>query len=224
MKQVFPFLLTFFLVSSCIEILDDITFNIDGSGTFRYTLNLSSSQVKINSILALDSLDGKKVPSLKDVQDRFVFFSEYLATQEGLSGVRIDTNHSQFIYKIKCDFTNVYALQSGFQNALKATFTQMDNEDLSYDWITWNGNVMIRNVPDIDKMSLPSFKTEDSDLLKKGNYTSITRFETQIDSCDNPNAILSKNQRAVMLRKSAFEVVNNHKVLDNIIYVDSTSK
>ncbi len=224
MKQVIPFLLIFFAVSSCIEILDDITFNTDGSGTFRYTLNLSSSQVKINSILALDSLDGKKVPSLSDIQDRFVFFSEYLAAQEGISNVQIDTNYSKYIFKVKCDFTNVSSLQSGFQNSLQATFKQLENEEMSYKWITWNGNVMTRKVPDIDKMSLPSFKSEDSDLLKKGNYTSITRFENKIDSCNNSDAILSKNQKAVMLRKSVFDVINHHQVMDNIIYADSTSK
>jgi hypothetical protein len=224
MKQTIPFLLIFFVVSSCIEILDDITFNIDGSGTFRYTLNLSSSQVKINSILALDSLDGKRVPSLQDIQDRFVFFSEYLSTQEGISNVQIDTNYSNYICKIKCDFTNVYFLQVGFHNSLQATFKKLEKEEMSYDWITWNGNVLTRKVPDIDKMSLPSFKSEDSDLLKKGNYTSITRFENQIDSCDNPSAILSKNEKAVMLRKSVFDVINHHQVMDNIIYVDSTSK
>lgn len=224
MKQVIPFLLIFFVVSSCIEILDDITFNTDGSGTFRYTLNLSSSQVKINSILALDSLDGKKVPSLEDIQERFVFFSEYLAAQEGISNVQIDTNYSKHIYKVKCDFTDVFALQCGFQNSLQATLSQLESKEMSYKWIIWNGNVMTRKVPDIDKMSLPSFKSEDTDLLKKGNYTSITRFENKIDSCDNPDAILSKNQKAVMLRKSVFDVINHHQVMDNIIYADSTSK
>lgn len=224
MKQTIPFLCVFFVISSCIEILDDITFNLDGSGTFRYTLNLSSSQVKINSILALDSLDGNKVPSLEEIQQKIVFFREHLGAQEGISNVQIDTNYAQYIFKVNCDFINISALQSGFQNSLRATFTKLENEEMSYDWITWNGNVMMRKVPDIDKMTLPSFKSEESDLLKKGNYTSITRFENHVDSCDNPNAILSKNKKAVMLRKSVFDVMNHHKVMDNIIYVDSTSK
>ena len=60
------YLLLFFLiglVTSCIEISDDLTLNNDGSGTLRYKINLSASKVKVNSILALDSLDGKPVPS-----------------------------------------------------------------------------------------------------------------------------------------------------------------
>jgi hypothetical protein len=217
-------LFLFFIISSCIEILDDITFNPDGSGTFKYSLNLSSSQVKINSILALDSLDGKKVPSLEEIHQKLLFFGEHLATQEGISNVQIDTNFAQYIFKIKFDFTDVFVLQSGFQNSIRATFEQLENEEISYDWITWNGGVMIRKVPDINQMSMPSFKSEDSDLLKKGNYTSITRFENHVDSCSNPNAVLSKNHKAVMLRKSVLDVMSDHKVMDNIIYVDSTSK
>ena len=81
---------------------------------------------------------------------------------------------------------------------------------------------MVRKVPDLNKWSIPTIKTEDSELLKKGNYTSITRFENRVNSFENSAAKLSKNERAVMLRKSAFEVFNDHEVMDNIINVDST--
>lgn len=37
-----------FGASSCVEIIDDLTLNEDGSGTFKYTVNLSSSKVKLN--------------------------------------------------------------------------------------------------------------------------------------------------------------------------------
>jgi hypothetical protein len=205
-----------------LEILDDISFNIDGSGTFKYTVNLSSSQVKLNSILALDSIDGKKVPSINEIQEKIEVFAELLSAQEGISNVYIDTNYQQFIFKIQCDFSNVIDLQRGFESSLKETLTQLENEEIAYDWITWDGQVMVRKVPDLDRWSLPSIKTEDSELLKKGYYTSITRFENKVNYFENPAAKLSKNERAVMLRKSAFEVFNDHKVMDNIIHVDST--
>ena len=54
-------IITVFSISSCIEIIDDLTLNSDGTGSFKYTINLSASKIKINSILALDSLDGKKI-------------------------------------------------------------------------------------------------------------------------------------------------------------------
>ena len=103
LKQSFSkFFLFLILFSSCIEILDDIKFNFDGSGTFKYTVNLSSSQVKLNSILALDSLDGKKVPSLSEIQEKIESFGIKLSEEEGISNVQIDTNYTQFIFKIQC--------------------------------------------------------------------------------------------------------------------------
>ena len=222
MKKHLFIILLCLITSSCLEILDDISFNIDGSGTFKYTVNLSSSQVKLNSILALDSIDGKKVPSINEIQEKIEVFGELLSAQEGISNVYIDTNYQQFIFKIQCDFSNVIDLQRGFESSLKETLTQLENEEIAYDWITWDGQVMVRKVPDLDRWSLPSIKTEDSELLKKGYYTSITRFENKVNYFENPAAKLSKNERAVMLRKSAFEVFNDHKVMDNIIHVDST--
>ena len=222
MKKHLSIILLCLITSSCLEILDDISFNIDGSGTFKYTVNLSSSQVKLNSILALDSIDGKKVPSINEIQEKIEVFGELLSAQEGISNVYIDTNYQQFIFKIQCDFSNVIDLQRGFESSLKETLTQLENEEIAYDWITWDGQVMVRKVPDLDRWSLPSIKTEDSELLKKGYYTSITRFENKVNYFENPAAKLSKNERAVMLRKSAFEVFNDNKVMDNIIHVDST--
>lgn len=57
--------------NSCIEIIDDITIKNDGSGTLKYTINLSSSKIKINSILALDSLDGRKIPTIAEIEEKF---------------------------------------------------------------------------------------------------------------------------------------------------------
>ena len=207
---------------SCIEILDDIKFNNDGSGTFKYTVNLSSSQVKLNSILALDSLDGKKVPSLAEIQEKIEEFGTDLSEQEGISNVHIDTNYTQFIFKIQCDFSNVVNLQRGIENSLHKITTKLNGENLSHDWIEYDGQMMVRKVPNLESWSIPTIKTEDSDLLKKGNYTSITRFENRVNYFENATAKLSKNERAVMLRKSAFDVFNDHAVMDNIIYVDST--
>ena len=50
--------------------MDELTIHDDGSGTLKYAINLSSSRVKVNSILALDSLDGKKVPSIEEIKTK----------------------------------------------------------------------------------------------------------------------------------------------------------
>ena len=83
MKKITILLALLFSMASCIEIWDDLTMHNDGSGTLRYKVNLSESKVKVNSILALDSLDGKKVPSIQEISSKVGDFARILDAQTG---------------------------------------------------------------------------------------------------------------------------------------------
>ena len=98
-------------LSSCIEILDDLTIHADGSGTFRYNINLSSNKIKVNSILALDSLDGQKVPKIEDIKEKVQLFIKTLDAQNGISNVKIEENYTDFIFKFS--FLSVLNLSVG---------------------------------------------------------------------------------------------------------------
>ena len=112
MNRVFYlFILIVFFLSSCIELIDDLTIHNDGSGTFKYIMNLSSSKIKVNSILALDSIDGKKVPSMAEIKTKLMSFAANLKTQPGISNVSMQINDFDLIvnllyilYKIYCNY------------------------------------------------------------------------------------------------------------------------
>ena len=93
--------------------MDELTIHDDGSGTFKYAINLSSSRVKVNSILALDSLDGKKVPSIEEIKTKVSLFKKTLSLQNGISNISISENYTDFIFKFECNFTNIDLLQEG---------------------------------------------------------------------------------------------------------------
>jgi len=57
--------------------MDELTIHDDGSGTLKYAINLSSSRVKVNSILALDSLDGKNFQVLKKLKQKFLCLKKH---------------------------------------------------------------------------------------------------------------------------------------------------
>jgi len=118
------FILTIAILSSCIEISDDLTLNNDGSGTLRYKINLSASKVKVNSILALDSLDGKPVPSKAEISAKINEFVRLLDAQVGISNVLVEENYTDFIFKFSCDFSSVRNLQDG----IKLSIAQLSND------------------------------------------------------------------------------------------------
>jgi hypothetical protein len=204
-----------------VEILDDLTVNLDGSGTFKYTINLSSSKVKVNSILKLDSLDGKKVPKLPEIKSRINEFKLALAKQPGISNVKIETNDVEFIVKLQCDFSNLINLQEGIKNAILSFNSELlNNESINHNWVSINGNKLVRAVPNLSLKRLSEIKQGDLDLLKTGTYTTISRFAKTVQKTDNTSASISKSGMAVMLKANMYSLTKNPKLLENTIYLN----
>jgi hypothetical protein len=205
------------LFTSCIEIWDDLTLNNDGSGTLRYKINLSESKVKVNSILALDSLDGKPVPSKAQISAKINEFVRILDAQVGISNVLVEENYTDFIFKFSCDFSSIRNLQDG----IKLSIAQISNEKLTTAadqfWLSWDGNTLVRSIPSYVTQQIKNYKLEDAEQLKEGVYTSIARFERPVASFENKLGTLSKNQMAVMVRTNTFELKENQHLLDNTI-------
>lgn len=215
----FGFILIILSFTSCIEIIDDISIKNDGSGTLKYTINLSSSKVKINSILALDSIEGKKVPTITEIEEKIISFKNNLEKKAGISNVSVEYNFSDYIFKLQCDFSSVSALQTALKEAIQEESKEKNIPELEEIWLVWDGQKLVRSIPEIAVKKTKDFKQEDIDLMKLGNYTSISRFERTVDKFDNTSATLSKNKMAVMIRTNPFALTQNSDILENIIYL-----
>jgi hypothetical protein len=213
------FLLLFVGLSSCIEIIDDLTLNADGSGTFKYHINLSSSKVKVNSILALDSLNGRKVPSLEEIKSRIEKVSQQLRSQHGITSVEVDANYTDFILKLSFDFTSLEALQEGVKTVIKAESGDKQLTQIDHEWVSFENNQLKRSIPQITLKQSKELDEADRDLLKTGTYTSITRFGKEIGSFENKDAMLSKNKRAILLKTDPYTLMQRPDMLDNTIYL-----
>jgi hypothetical protein len=216
---VLPLLLT---LSSCIEIIDDLSIKSDGSGTLKYTVNLSSSKVKVNTILALDSIDGKKVPSITDVKQKIDQFIKTLDAQNGISNVKVDANYTDFIFKFQCDFTNVTLLQDGLKQSIVILSKEKSIPELEHNWLSWDGNKLVRSIPEITGKKIKEIEQSDIELLKKGTYTSITRFDKAVERFENQSAQLSKSKMAVMVKTDTYRLKENQEILENTIYLTSS--
>ena len=219
-------LLTFLLLvfslfglTSCIEIIDDVTVNNDGSGSLKYTINLSASKVKINSILALDSLEGRPVPSKEELEERIVSFKKKLASKTGISNVVVESNFEDYIFKLSCDFASVQALQHAVKEVVMEETKEKNLEGMDHDWLLWDGNKLSRSIPEITLDRTRNLKPEDAELLKQGNYTSITRFQRPVEKFENTSAVLSKNRLAVMVKTNPYLLTQDNDLLENTIYL-----
>jgi hypothetical protein len=198
--------------SSCVEIIDDLTINSNGSGKLNYSINLSQSKTEINSYLSLDYFDGKKVPSRDELRNKIYLFRDKLESKEGVSNCKVTIDESNYIIKFSCDFNSISQLQNG----IKEVISEMSGIEKSNDvWITHNGDTTSRIIPTFVK----DFKVNDEHKLKllDGVYISITRFSKVVKSYSNENTILSANKRFTMNRVNTLDLVNDPSILDNQI-------
>jgi len=199
--------------------MDELTIHDDGSGTLKYAINLSSSRVKVNSILALDSLDGKKVPSIEDIKTKVSLFKKTLSLQNGISNISISENYVDFIFKFECDFTSIDLLQEGLRKTFSITLNDKSILASDFSWLFWDSKVLERSVPSIATNKLNGITENDLSLLKTGTYTSITRFDRGVERFENPLSKLSKDKKALMLRTDTYSLKEKHTLLENTIYL-----
>lgn len=224
MKKILFLTIILFSFSSCIEIIDDLTLNSDGSGTFKYVVNLSASKIKVNSVLALDSLDGKKVPSIAEIKDLIKEYQTKIEAKEGISNVKVESDFTNFILKFQCDFTNVAVLQKAIREIVIEKDKQQEFKEINHTWLTWDGTKLSRSVPSLTTQSTQKLKQEDIDKLKEGSYISITRFDKAIEKSDNPLAKISPSKLACMIKTNPHALVNNLSLLENTIYLSAIKK
>lgn len=220
-KLIFLLLVSLFSLGSCIEIFDDLTIHNDGTGTFKYNINLSSSKLKVNSVLALDSLNGKKVPSIEEIKNEIARFKTTFESKSGISNVTVESNFTDFIFKFKCDFSNVSVLQTAIKEVISEENLLKDVESLSHDWISWEGQKLIRDIPEITINKTKDLTANEIELLGQGKYTSITRFDRAIEKFDNPAAKLSASKMAIMIQTNTYSLLQNTKLLENTIYLST---
>ena len=220
MKYIFACLVLMLTLNSCVDIFDEIIVHNNGSGTYKYTVNMSASKVKINSILALDSIDGKKVPSLEEIKSKIALYSSKLEEKEGISNVAVDANYDDFVFKFSCDFTSVTALQNAIRDIIKEESNDKNNPLFNENWLSWDGKQLVRSIPNF-QTPLNKLKPEDQEALKKGKYIAVSRFDKPIAKCDNSNAQISPTKTAVMVKSTAFAVATNPSLLKNTIQLEN---
>jgi hypothetical protein len=218
-RIIFYFSVLFFSLVSCIDIFDDLTIHNDGTGTYKYSVNLSASKLKINSILALDSLDGKKIPSIIEIQDEINRVEKLFKEKEGIKNVSIETDFVNFLFKFQCDFDSLSALESAVKSILKSENWVKNIEDLTPTWFDQNENKFSRIIPDITIKRGRELNPTEIDLLSAGKYRSITRFDRKIEKFENETAMLNPDKTAIALQTNIYSLINNSKLLENTIYL-----
>lgn len=201
-----------FILTSCFELIEDLTVNNDGSGNLKVKLNMSASATKLKGIMALDSLDGKRVPSKSDILDTLEKYSELLEKEPGISEVKASMDFDYFVFNLSLKFDSIVALERMVEKYAK--------EKGNYAWMSWEKGVFKRHSLTMLNPIVKKIKVKDREKLKDATYVSITRFaDGEVTNMSNPGAVLAANKKAVMQRFNVAELIDEPDQVNNRIEV-----
>lgn len=219
-KQFYKLLLFTFLIpilSSCFEVVEEISMRNDGTGDVVVTINLSQSKTKVASIMLLDSVQGYKVPSKKKIQEELTEAVAYLKKSEGISNVKSTTDFNNYIATISFTFKDV----SNINNITKNILAQQKIKAANTSSYSFNKGTktFFRKYQTLStaKTQFDKLKSKDRAVFNGATYTSIYRFESPVTSTSNRTSNLSKSKKAVMLKSSIMDLINGKINVSNQI-------
>lgn len=213
LKKVTYLIFLLLTLTSCIEIIDDISLNSDGSGKLSYSINLSQSKVDINSYLALDYYDGKRVPSKSELKQKCYDFRDSMEKQPGISDCKITIDDENYLIKFYCNFTSIEKLQSAIFTVVESVSEK--TLDKTY-WIEKSGDTIKKRIPNFVS-GYKNFTESEKNKLSSGVYISIIRSDKLIKSYSNQNSTLSKNGLAVLTKVNSFLLSQQPYLINNSV-------
>ena len=201
-------------LTSCFEIIEEVTIYPDGKGEAGVTVNLSQGKTKLSSIMLMDSIKGNEVPSKQEIVDELENAKEIAAATPGISEVNLKVDFDNFIFEMNCRFDSVECLNHVINNIENAYTTRAVPLKTLF---TYKNNTYFRNadylVPNKHKKTID----EEKGALLSAKYISIVRLPFEVAEMSNENAKLAKNKKAVMLRVNGDKLLENtHSVTNNI--------
>ena len=217
-KTIF-FALLLFSLTSCFEIVEDVSFKKDGSGVLKLILNLSQSKNEINTLMKLDSSSGYKIPTENEINAYLDRTLQTLKSTEGLSNVSIKRDFKNWIFEVKTNFKSGENLERGLQSVHREF---AEGEPLLFkNKLIYNGKTLQREAQNIDEKTRKELnKPTEKKIFAKAKYTTIYRFENSIEKSNNTRAKISPSKKAIMLQCNVLNLINGKETIQNQILLN----
>lgn len=208
-----------FSLSGCFELIEDTTLNSDGSGTYKLTVNLSASTTKVNSLMAMDSIQGSKVPSRAELQQNLNTYLAQLEKKEGISNVNGALNTETWIVNLSLDFKSLNHLKKGLISMSEDIAKKPSSDKVNEIVMHFTKNVYERKIGSLIPLDWQEKARENEDFskLSEGKCVFIQRFDKEIEHINSEDVRIAKSKKAAMLQLSPLMLVNAPEKLDYII-------
>ena len=208
-----------FGLTGCFELIEDTTLNSDGTGTYKLTVNLSSSTTKVNSLMAMDSIKGQKVPSRSELKQNLQSYLTELNKKEGIYNVKGTLNTETWIVNLSLDFKSLNDLKKGLISMSEDITKKASPDRVNEIVMNFTNNSYERKIGSLIpvKWQEQARESEDFSKLSEGKCVFIQRFDKEIENVNSDLVRIAKSKKATMLQLSPLTLVNNPEKLDYII-------
>ncbi|PCH73705.1 MAG: hypothetical protein COB98_10455 [Flavobacteriaceae bacterium] len=216
LKKIILLFISLLLLSSCFEIIEEITLHKNGSGDIAITLNLSQSKSKIASIMLMDSINGFQIPSRSEITNFVKKTTVTIKNTSGISNVKSSLDLDNFILNFSCNFENIHALNQVIAAFGNHKERSKINKQQHFIYNTNTQHFSRSYHYDLSK-EFDKVKAIDKNALKEASYTTIYRFDQPIISTSNRLSKLAPNKKAVLIKVSgAAMLTGEHSIKNNI--------
>lgn len=203
-------------LTSCFEIVEDVTFRKNGSGVLKLIINLSQSKNEINTLMKLDSNSGYRIPREKEIN---AFLDKAIITLKatpGLSKIVLRRDFTNWVFEIETEFNNTKSLEEG----MKAIYSEFSGgKQFSFrNKLIYNDKSLEREMEPFDENVKKQLnKPTEKKIFARAKYTTIYHFENQVLTYSNKRAKLSPSKKAIMLQTNVLNLINGIESIQNNI-------
>lgn len=203
------------LLSGCFEMVEEVTYKDASSGEYMLTMNCSKSKGKLKALMALDSFLGVKVPSQARINAYFNAISNAAKKTQGISKVHTTRDFENFIFTFSCTFDKTENLNKAINEAAKTISRKKTPPYLNV--FSMSSTAFTRHQTPSDSLAKLARSNPNLKLLAGATAVSIYRFAKEIKSVSNPQAKISPNKKAVMLKHDITDIISTPSLFTNTI-------
>ena len=201
----------FFIVSltSCLEIIEQVKVNKNGSGTLKLIINISQSKDRLNKILSQKQINGLIIPTKDTIKYHFNAVEKTIRETEGLTLQTLEKDFDNYIFTLVVNFENLNQVNGLLQN-IHNTFARTASTETPFK-LTLNANSFHQ---EINKNYISKLNNEISNYnfneLNNAKITSIIQFEKTIKSISVSKGRISKSGKSALIKLSLTEFLTTY--------------
>lgn len=187
----------------CLDIMEEITVNKDGSGHYVSTIDAAKMSEQISMLAAMDST-GEMIPKFKYSMDStFVSTADATKKMSGISNYKLDTS-KPFFYVISYDFKDVKSLNDAIGKDKKAAQQGM---------YAWEKGKITRNDVPFDLGGMGDMGGSENKEMMKGfmqdmKYKVIINLPGKAKDVSNKSFTLSEDKKVVTLETNFADIMD----------------